>query len=417
MTKLSPLQIWSAYFGNFFQHYDGALFSFLSPFLAPLFFPNADPITALILTYAMSPLGMIARPFGSLVFGWIGDQHGRQKALFYALLGMAIVTGSMALCPTFEQVGFFAPALFCLGRLLQNFLAAGETMGGAIFILENTEEKKHDFHSALYTSSKMGGVLLAGAAVGILGYFQVVQESWRWLYAFGFFTAISSAMLRSKLPSTAPKKGFSTSLKETGQIFWTYRTALVKILFCSGFTYTTYVIALVLMNGFIPLITPFSKAEMSTLNTFLLIFDFACIPVFGWISSRIGRENLMVGASIFLAITTIPLFALLDGASFINIIAIRTILVMVGVGFAAPFHAWSNNLVPPEHRYLILSFGYALGSQLVGGPTAALSLWLFKYTGIVSSAAWYASILALICGFIVYQSKKITQRNLEPVKI
>lgn len=66
---ISRWQLWNACLGNLFEHYDTALFGFLSPFLASLIFPDHDPITALILTYAIIPIGMLARPLGALVFG------------------------------------------------------------------------------------------------------------------------------------------------------------------------------------------------------------------------------------------------------------------------------------------------------------------------------------------------------------
>lgn len=134
MITTSRLQLWNVCLGNLFEHYDTALFGFLSPFLAPLIFPKEEPITALILTYAIIPLGMLARPLGSLVFGFIGDVCGRKHALFLTLAGMSLVSGCIALSPTYAQAGIVAPIIFCLGRILQNFLAAGETMGGAIFL-------------------------------------------------------------------------------------------------------------------------------------------------------------------------------------------------------------------------------------------------------------------------------------------
>src|SRR5262249_38651761 len=112
--KTSRSQFWNTCFGNFFEHYDTALFGFLSPFLAPLIFPEKDPMTALILTYAMLPLGMLARPFGSLVFGYLGDVYGRKYALFLTLSGMAFISCCTALSPTYNQVGILAPILFCL---------------------------------------------------------------------------------------------------------------------------------------------------------------------------------------------------------------------------------------------------------------------------------------------------------------
>ena len=146
---LFQARFWSACLGNLFEHYDTALFGFLSPFLAPLIFPKQDPLSALILTYAMIPLGMLARPIGSLVFGYIGDVYGRRKALFITLSVMAIVSVGIAFTPTYKQIGAVSPIIFGLSRVLQNFLSAGESMGGAIFLLENTHLKYHLplFHS------------------------------------------------------------------------------------------------------------------------------------------------------------------------------------------------------------------------------------------------------------------------------
>ena len=160
----------SAFLGNFFEHYDTALFSFLSPFLAPLIFPEKDPLTALILTYALIPLGMLARPFGSLVFGYIGDNYGRKKALVFTFSGMSIVSFMIAFSPTYASAGLLAPLIFCIGRILQNFCAAGESVGGAIFLLENHTTRRHDFLSSLYSASTIGGILAASLSVSWLYY-------------------------------------------------------------------------------------------------------------------------------------------------------------------------------------------------------------------------------------------------------
>lgn len=397
MAQLKPTrtQLWSACFGNLFEHYDTALFSFLSPFLAPLIFPEKEPITALILTYAMIPLGMLARPLGSLVLGHIGDMHGRKHALFLSLAGMAIVSAGIAFSPTYSQAGVFAPILFCLGRLLQNFLAAGESMGGAIFLLENTPEKRHDLLSSLYNTSTIGGILLASAGVFLLSQYKIVDSGWRMLYLFGCITALFGCMIRRKLPTTNTHLKFSQTLPHLAKVFWTYRKPLLLIAISAGFAYANYSIALVLMNGFIPLISSITKAQMMSINTALLILDFCTLPLFGYLASKISREKMMMTAALSVLLCAIPLFTLLQGATLFTIIAIRICFVIFGVAFFAPFHAWAQQLLPPAHRYAIISFGYALGSQALGGPTAAISLWCFKNTQIVSSVSWYWATLAL----------------------
>jgi MFS transporter, MHS family, proline/betaine transporter len=403
MTRSSRMQLWSACLGNLFEHYDTALFGFLSPFLAPLLFPHQEPLMALILTYAIIPLGMLARPLGSIVFGHIGDVYGRKHALFLTLVGMAFVSGGIAFIPTYLQVGLLAPLLFFLGRALQNFLSGGETMGGAIFLLENTSEKRHDLLSGLYNASTMGGHLLASFGVYLLSRYALIDPGWRLLYLFGCITALFGCMIRRQVDFPKDKNSvkFSQTLSKLGSIFWTYRKPFSLIAITSGFAAANYSIALVLMNGFIPLVSSFTKTEIMEINSYLLIFDFLALPFFGWLASKVSREKLMLSASLGVVVLAIPLFTLLEGASLISVIGIRTYFVISGVAFFAPFHAWAQQLVPPAYRYAVISFGYAIGSQVIGSPTAAISLWCFKTTGIASSVSWYWVVLAIASSMAV----------------
>ena len=64
-----------------------------------------------------------------------------------------------------------------------------------------------------------------------------------------------------------------------------------------------------------------------------------------------------------------------------GVIGVRIAFVIFGVAFFAPFHAWAQQLIPPTCRYAVISLGYALGTQALGSPTAALALWCFQKTG------------------------------------
>ena len=412
MTKSSPKNLWNAILGNLFEHYDTALFGFLSPFLASLIFPQHDPLTALIFTYAIIPLGMVARPLGSLLFGYLGDLYGREYALFLTLAGMAFVSGCIALSPSYAQVGLLAPMLFCLGRALQNFMAAGETMGGAIFVLEHSPEKRHDLLSSLYSASAMGGHLLASLGVFVLSCFHWIDPGWRYLYVCGCITALFGCLIRRSSASLQPAVKLSKPLINMNNILWTYRKQLLLIIITSGFAHATYSMALILMNGFIPLVSSITKEEVMKINTYLLMVDLCALPFFGWVASKISREKVMLSASLGVVIFSMPLLVSLEGASLAVIIAVRIIFVLFGVAFFAPFHAWAQQLIPRHGRYAVISLGYALGSQLLGSPTAAFSLWCFKQTGRVSSVAWYWMCMALassLCMAKTLYSKKASQ--------
>lgn len=416
ITSRRPL--WNACLGNLFEHYDTALFGFLSPFLAPLIFPNEAPITALILTYAIIPLGMLSRPLGALVFGYIGDVYGRMYALFLTLGGMAFISGCIAFSPTYAQAGIWAPIIFCLGRAAQNFLAAGETMGGAIFVLENSSEKRHDLLSGLYGASSIGGILLASLGVFLISQYDAVNLGWRFLYLCGCITALFGCMIRRSsdpVQPSQPSTKLSPTIVELKNMFKTCKKPFLFIVIASGFTHATYSMSLILMNGFVPLVSSLTKTEMIEINTYLLVLDFCALPFFGWISSKVNREKLMLSASLAVVLLSTPLLLSLEGASLSGVIAVRIVFVICGVAFCAPFHAWAQQLIPPSYRYAVISMGYALGSQLLGGPTAMLSLWCFQKTGMISSIGWYWMALALASSASLAMTLRMKNKSSEEV--
>jgi MHS family proline/betaine transporter-like MFS transporter len=392
------LQFISAFLGNLFEHYDLALYSLLTPFFASIFFPEQNQITALIMTFAIIPLGMLARPIGAIVFGYIGDYYGRGQALFISLLGLGIISGLLAFAPTFHQAGWIAPILLLSGRILQNFFGIGENLGGAIYLLEQTDEKHQNLVSSLYGSSTIAGFLLASFGVSVLSYFHLVESGWRYLYMMGFFTAIFGAILRKKIPFETTERIRQLKqnwLKNLLILYWNYRIEIIQIALVSGFSYATYSISLVFFNGFVPLISSVTKDNMMQINTFLLLFDLMALPLFGWLSDKYSRQKMMLISALCTLLTGAPFFAILQAGSWSTIIVVRITIVLLGVWFVAPFHAWAQKLIPIAHRYSVISFGYAIGSQLIGGPTAVISLWIYQKTDVVWAAACYWSFLAL----------------------
>jgi MFS transporter, MHS family, proline/betaine transporter len=405
MKSISFRSRFAGMIGNILEHYDNALFGLLAPFIAPLFFDNKDPVTALILTYAMLPLGILMRPIGSLFFGWIGDCFGRRHSLFCSLIGMAIVTVGIGCLPTYDKVGFWAPLLLAAGRMIQNFCAAGESTGGAIFVLENTSLGKRNLVSGLYDSSSIGGILIASALVTFFSGQGYIENAWRVLFWMGGITAMFGVFLRLKAQegseyissSTIPKINiWRTILQNKGP--------LLSIIIVSGFSYTTYSLAFTLMNGYVPLVTSLTKTEVMKVNTLMLLVDMMLLPTFGYLAGKIGKEKLMFGSALCAAICAIPLFYLFHQAHLGTVILVRFMIMLFGVAFAATYHAWTLEQVPPRYRYTILSFGYAIGSQLIGAPTSAACLWLYQKLQWASAPALYLMTTAAMAAFVIKRS-------------
>lgn len=414
--RLSRLQTLSLFLGNLFEHYDTALFSILSPFIAPLFFPHYDPISALILTYSLIPLGMLSRPLGSILFGYFGDRYGYKKALIVSLLGMGIISGMIAFLPTHETAGMIAPLLLLLGRILQNVFAIGENIGGAVYLISDAEEKDKDLISGVYNASTIGGILLASAAVSILGSMNFIFDGWRYLYLFGCVTACFGCILRTQLSSKEMRKSpTKTTPKMFTRLYWKMRYEIGIIGLVAGFSYASYSIAFVIINGFIPLISQVTPTEMIHLNTFLLVIDFITLPLFSILTRYVGREKMMALAALAAAIFGIPLFMLLENATLLTVLAVRLCFVLIGVSFSATFYSWAQSIVPQEHCYAIIAFGYAIGSQIIGGPTSAISLWIYQQSGIACSVGCYWAILGLFSSLLIFAKSR--RNNIGIIKI
>jgi MHS family proline/betaine transporter-like MFS transporter len=273
-----------------------------------------------------------------------------------------------------------------MARMLQSFFVAGESTGAALYLLENTAPAKRSIISGFYGASSMMGYVMASALVAYFSLRGTIEEGWRVLFWIGGVTAVFGVFMRLKNQSkdlAAPKR---TPLLQTLR---EHKGPLFAIIAAAGFSYTTYSMPCVLMNGFVPLVTSLSKTDVLQVNTLLLIVDMVLMPVFGYLAYRFGKERIMFGGAFWSAVAAIPLFYWVGGASLGMIIAIRLILVILGVAFAAPYHAWALERVAPEHRYTILCLGSSLGAQLIGAPASAVCLWLYQATGWVWSPGLY----------------------------
>src|SRR5439155_20560776 len=103
----------------------------------PLFFPSRDPAVAIAASLATYGVGYVARPMGAFFLGHWGDTHGRKNVLLLCMFLMGFSTMAVGLLPTYPQVGWLAPALLVVLRLIQGFAVAGEISGASSMILEH----------------------------------------------------------------------------------------------------------------------------------------------------------------------------------------------------------------------------------------------------------------------------------------
>lgn len=139
--------------GNFVERFDFTLYGFAATIIATTFFPTKAGFSGIAATFVIYAGAFIVRPFGGLVLGRIGDRYGRRRALALSVIMMGVATAGIALVPTFAQIGWVAPAILLVLRLLQGFSAAGEFIGATTFVMEHAPERRRGLWCSFITTS------------------------------------------------------------------------------------------------------------------------------------------------------------------------------------------------------------------------------------------------------------------------
>lgn len=406
---------------NAIDHFDTAIYGFLAPILAPLFFPHEDPLISLIISYSIFATSIFTRPIGSYIFGVMAYKHTPMKALIYSLIGVSVATGLTGILPIYETCGVLAPILLILLRVIRGICAAGESAIAKLYIIEDKSEKLAIRSSYLYQTSSMAGIVVASfLSTWIISIVEsssysnqfILNHLWRVCYILGSLTGLFVLVLRKYDMSTSGN--FKTS-RDSGvkidselknrisisndrrsrivnffrkftlnsglSIIYQNKLKLLRITFVFGFSYITYSTAFILLNSFIPLVSDFDLTSMMKINTKLLVFDLVMLPVLGVLTEGFSIRLVMSISALILGVTIIPLWYFLEDASYEYIFFFRAWVVFWGVVFACPFNLWCSRQVEGNNKYIIIGIASSIGSCIIGKMNVAICLYLYHYLG------------------------------------
>jgi MHS family proline/betaine transporter-like MFS transporter len=143
--------------GTLIEWYDFYIFGSLAAILSTQFFPKDNPTAALLSTLATFAAGFVVRPFGALVFGRLGDLVGRKYTFLVTLMLMGGSTFAIGLIPGYATIGFWAPLLVLLLRLIQGLALGGEYGGAATYVAEYAPEGKRGYYTSfIQTTATLG---------------------------------------------------------------------------------------------------------------------------------------------------------------------------------------------------------------------------------------------------------------------
>lgn len=194
--------------GAVVEWYDLMLYGYLSVVFADIFFPpDSGPGVALAATLGGFAIGFLARPIGGVFFGWLGDHSGRKTSLTLAITMMSVPMVGTALLPTYASIGWFAPFLLILFRLVQGFSSGGEYSGTLVFLTEGARRDRRGRTVAIATMYAGVGILLSALVVSIISSLTTTEQmqSWGWRipYALGSLIIVVGIFMRLKMQETA----------------------------------------------------------------------------------------------------------------------------------------------------------------------------------------------------------------------
>ena len=193
--------------GGALEFYDFVIYVFYAKIISDLFFPSTlSPFWAMLNTYGIFAAGYFFRPLGGVVMAHFGDLIGRKRLFSLSILLMALPTLFIGIMPTFESIGYAAPLLLLLMRVVQGIAIGGEIPAAWTFVSEHVPEKRIGFANGLLTAGLSLGILL-GALMSLFISLQFTAaeiQDWAWRIPFivGGIFGLVALYLRSYLHET-----------------------------------------------------------------------------------------------------------------------------------------------------------------------------------------------------------------------
>ncbi len=416
--------------GTLIEWYDFYIFGSLATVIAGQFFPKTNPTAALLSTLATFAAGFIVRPFGALFFGRLGDIVGRKYTFLLTLVLMGGSTFAIGLVPSYETIGFAAPVIVLLLRLLQGLALGGEYGGAATYVAEHAPPGRRGFYTSwIQTTATLGlfvslGVILITRHALDPDQARSIEKFNAWGWRIPFLVSILLVVLSIYIRMKMKESPVFTKLKSDGKVAtnplkesFTHRSNLKMVLLALfGATmgqgvvwYTGQFYA----QSFLENVCKINFDQSRTILIWAILFGTPFFVVFGNLSDKIGRKWIMMTGMLLAVVLYRPIYRecyeissafLVDGSvtlpmqeywELVLLVFVQIIFVTMVYG---PIAAFLVELFPTRIRYTSMSLPYHVGNGVFGGLTPFIATLLTTiYTGDKLVGLWYPIIIASVC--------------------
>ncbi|WP_089176193.1 MFS transporter [Bosea sp. AS-1] len=401
--------------GNLVEWYDFYAYTAFALYFAPHFFPSTDPVVQQLNAATLFAAGFIVRPVGGWLFGHLADRYGRRLSLMVSVLMMCFGSLIIAFTPTYETIGFAAPALLALARIIEGLSLGGEYGASATYLTEIADPEHRGFYSSFQYVTLIGGQLTAILVLLLLQnvfltHEQLVAWGWRVPFVIGALLAITAMFMRRHMQETEAFEAAKSTMKREsslrGLLRYPREIAIVVGLTAGGtaafYTFTTY------MQTFVKQTVGLSDIVTTYVIAGSLIFASILQPIYGLISDKIGRKPVLMFFGIAGTLLTVPILTTLAGTKS----PWTAFLLICGAwiftaGYTSINAVVKAELFPTAVRATGVAVPYAVTVSIFGGTAPAIALF-FKQQG---HEQWFFYYLAgmIFISLLVYALMRDTK--------
>ncbi|WP_374198991.1 MFS transporter [Paenarthrobacter sp. AR 02] len=411
--------------GSALEYYDFYIYGLASALIfGPLFFAPLGPDGALIASFATYGVGFAARPFGGLIFGYIGDRFGRKMVLILTIALMGTASFAIGLLPTFDQAGMLGAVLLVTLRIVQGLGAGAEQAGATTLISEVAPRRRRGFFASLpFVGIQLGTLLGAGTFALIAMADKSVLQGWLWRVPFlaSFILIVIAIFIRLKLketPAFQELEKHKNVVKNPIGALWKHsrKNVLIGIGLRMGENGNSSIYSALLVSFMSMPAGVFAGNNSIGLVGLLIAAGFAAVLVvtFGALSDKYGRVPVYRYGALFQAIIAVPAFYLVTLGNVTLVWVVMAVGIAIGVqSMLGPQCPLLPELFGSQYRFTGVAMSREISAVLAGGLApllGALMLAATNHSWLV--LAIYSLVLALISFVTTFFTPETAGRDL-----
>lgn len=396
--------------GTTIEWYDFFLYAACAGLVfSQLFFEPAGKEVGILLSFATVGVSFLFRPIGAALAGHFGDKIGRKKMLVITLVGMGIATTLIGVLPTYASIGFAAPALLVLLRILQGLSAGGEWGGAVLMAVEHAPEgRRGRFGSFPQIGVPIGLLMSSGVLALMTGVISpgdaFLDWGWRIPFLLSFVLIVVGHIVRKRVDESPVFAEIAERKEQTKiPIATLFRKHWLLVILAALTFSANNAAGYMTTGGYIQNYATNPDGPVGLDRTPVLLavtasalFWLASTWVAGSLSDRIGRRNTYILGWCLQLVFVFTLFPLVNTGN-IWLLFAGLALFATGLGFGyGQQAAYFAELFPASIRYTGVSVTYALGAILGGAFAPMIATWLVQQTGTSMSVAFYLAGITVV---------------------